>query len=96
MRLGQAVGVDEVAARVATLAGIEQPPAFPSLLLGAIDLTPLRVLRIYGVFASGGFATPIKTVLAVRGRSRRHAESLSARNATGGASRTRLRSSTTH
>jgi penicillin-binding protein 1B len=65
VRLGQTVGVEKVAARVAAFTGIEQPPAFPSLLLGAIDLTPLDMLKLYGVFASGGFATPVKTVLAV-------------------------------
>ena len=65
VRLGEAVGVDKVAARIATFAGIEQPPAYPSLLLGAIDLTPLEMTRLYGVIASGGFATPVKTVLAV-------------------------------
>jgi penicillin-binding protein 1B len=65
VRLGQSVGVDQIAARIATLVGIEQPPAFPSLLLGAIDLSPIEMLRMYGVFASGGFATPIKTVLSV-------------------------------
>ena len=65
VRLGEAVGVERVAARVAALGGIDQPPAFPSLLLGAIDMTPLSMLKIYGVFASGGFATPDKTVLAV-------------------------------
>ncbi len=65
VRLGEAVGVEKVAARIATFAGIEQPPAYPSLLLGAIDLTPLEMTRLYGVIASGGFATPVKTVLAV-------------------------------
>ncbi len=65
VRLGEAVGVDKVAARIATFAGIEQPPAYPSLLLGAIDLTPLEMTRLYGVIASGGFSSPVKTVLAV-------------------------------
>ncbi len=65
VRLGQSVGIDKVAARIAALAGIEQPPAYPSLLLGAIDLSPLDMLKLYGVFASGGFSTAIKTVLAV-------------------------------
>ena len=65
VRLGQTVGVDRVATRLAELAEIEEPSAFPSLLLGAIDLTPLTMLRLYGVFASGGFATAVKTVLSV-------------------------------
>jgi penicillin-binding protein 1B len=69
VRLGQAVGVDQIAIRLADLAGIEQPPAFPSLLLGAVDMTPLQMLRLYSVFASGGFATPVKSVIAVEDES---------------------------
>jgi penicillin-binding protein 1B len=65
VRLGQAVGIPQIAARLGDLAGIEAPSAFPSLLLGAIDLTPLQMLNVYSVFASGGFATPSKSVLAV-------------------------------
>jgi penicillin-binding protein 1B len=66
VRLGQAVGIERIAQRVGALARIDTPPAYPSLLLGAIDLAPLDVLRLYGVFASGGFATPVKTVVVVQ------------------------------
>ncbi len=65
VRLGQAVGLDTIAKRLGALADTPPPPAFPSLLLGAADMTPLQMLRVYGVFASGGFATPPKSVLAV-------------------------------
>ncbi len=65
VRLGQSVGIERVAERIAALVGIDQPPPFPSLLLGAIDLSPFEMMRMYGVFASGGFATPAKTVVAV-------------------------------
>jgi penicillin-binding protein 1B len=65
VRLGQAVGVERIATRLADLAGIEAPAPFPSLLLGAVDMTPLQMLRVYSVFASGGFATPAKSVIAV-------------------------------
>jgi len=69
VRLGLAVGIDRIATRIGTLVGIDKPPAFPSLMLGAIDLSPLEMLRMYGVFASGGFATPTKTVLSVEDES---------------------------
>ena len=69
VRLGQSVGLDRIAGRIGALVGIDKPPAFPSLMLGAIDLSPLEMMRMYGVFASGGFATPMKTVLAVEDES---------------------------
>ena len=69
VRLGQAVGLERIAERIGTLVGIDKPPAFPSLMLGAIDLSPIEMLRMYGVFASGGFTTPAKTVLAVEDES---------------------------
>ena len=95
VRLGEAVGVDKVAARIATFAGIEQPPAYPSLLLGAIDLTPLEMTRLYGVIASGGFATPVKTVLAVEDEAGATLNRYPLRDAAGCAAARRSRSSPT-
>jgi penicillin-binding protein 1B len=69
VRLGQSVGLDLIAGRIGALIGIDKPPAFPSLMLGAIDLSPLEMMRMYSVFASGGFTTPAKTVLAVEDES---------------------------
>lgn len=39
-----------------------QIPAYPSVLLGAIDLSPMDVLGMYQVFASGGYHTRIHSV----------------------------------
>jgi penicillin-binding protein 1B len=46
---------------------IEQPVVnpYPSLLLGAVDLSPMDMARLYTVFASGGFSTRPKSVIEV-------------------------------
>jgi len=63
--LGLEIGVEQVAARFEALT--DRPPVnrYPSLLLGAEDMTPLAVAELYGVFASGGFRTPANAVVAV-------------------------------
>jgi penicillin-binding protein 1B len=65
VRLGLGVGVENVAARLGGLLDQPPPPPFPSLLLGAVEMTPLDMTRLYGVFASGGFAAPTKAIVAV-------------------------------
>ena len=66
--VGMAAGVEDVAERIGTLLEIDAPPAYPSLLLGATDLSPVQVARLYAVFAGGGFPAPQKTILAVEDR----------------------------
>ena len=39
--------------------------AYPSLLLGAVDMTPIEVAQMYQTLASGGFRTPLRAVEAV-------------------------------
>lgn len=63
--LGMDVGVEKIGRRYAELTGASAPTAFPSLLLGAIDLSPLQVTRLYGNFASGGFDAIPNPVIAV-------------------------------
>jgi len=46
-------------------------PAYPSLFLGAVNLTPIAVAQMYQTLAAGGFRTPlsaIREVLAVDGK----------------------------
>ena len=64
VRLGMSLGVEQVAARLEALGG-DTAQAFPSLLLGAVQLSPMQLSEMYAVFASGGFTTPAKTVVAV-------------------------------
>ncbi|MCS7312521.1 MAG: penicillin-binding transpeptidase domain-containing protein, partial [Acidobacteria bacterium] len=53
-RLITRIGVDRVLGVVRRL-GIESPvPPYPSIALGAVDLTPLEVTAAYAAFANGG------------------------------------------
>src|SRR5690606_29206115 len=74
VNLGLEVGLDRVARTLERL-GVElRRPLYPSLLLGAIELTPYEVAEAYNTIANGGFRTPLKAVRAVvdgRGRTLR-------------------------
>ena len=65
VRLGMAVGVPAVIGTLQRLGIKESPPAYPSLLLGSIQLSPLEVTQMYQTFADGGFITPLRTIRAV-------------------------------
>ena len=64
VRVGLDVGIADIAERLGAVTG-RHPPAYPSLLLGAYDASPVEVAEIYAPFASGGFRTPAKAVTAV-------------------------------
>ncbi|HSG88170.1 MAG TPA: transglycosylase domain-containing protein [Pseudomonadales bacterium] len=68
VNLGLAVGVERVAQRLGELLDAPPPEPFPSLLLGAGELSPMEVAQLYGTFAGTGFAAPLKTVIAVEDR----------------------------
>lgn len=61
VRLGVAIGIDAIADRVVELTDHE-PVRYPSLVLGAVELTPLEVSNVYAVFAGGGFLPNVNTV----------------------------------
>ncbi len=62
VRLGMSLGFEAIADTLKRL-GIKQPvPAYPSMLLGAIDLTPYEVTGMYQTLASGGFSSPLRAV----------------------------------
>ena len=64
-RLGMTVGLDKVVQTLRRL-GVAGPlNAYPSLLLGAADLSPLEVTGFYQTFASGGYLTPLRSIRAV-------------------------------
>lgn len=37
-------------------------PSYPAILLGAVELSPMDMLGVYQVFASGGYHTPIHSI----------------------------------
>ena len=62
VRLGISVGLDQVASRLQDL-GLKRPvKIYPSMLLGAISLTPLEVTQLYQTLAAGGFYSPLRAI----------------------------------
>ncbi len=65
VRLGLDIGLPRVADMLQRL-GLDRRPALnPSLLLGAVEMTPLEVVQVYEAFANGGFRTRLRAVRAV-------------------------------
>jgi penicillin-binding protein 1B len=67
VRLGLDVGVPKVVKLLRRLGVDASPAPNPSLLLGALELSPLEVAQVYGTLASGGFRTPLRAVRSVQG-----------------------------
>jgi penicillin-binding protein 1B len=65
VRLGLDVGLPKVTHEFKVLGLENEPPELPSVLLGALDVSPLEVAQLYNAFASGGFNTPLRAVRAV-------------------------------
>ncbi len=65
VNLGMSVGVDRVAYMLSRLGHTDPVEPYPSLLLGAVNMTPVEVAQIYQTLASGGFRSPLRAVEAV-------------------------------
>jgi penicillin-binding protein 1B len=65
VNLGLQVGLPEVTREFRALGLDREPPQLPSVLLGALDVSPLEVAQIYNAFANGGFNTQLRAVRAV-------------------------------
>ncbi|MEW8434208.1 MAG: penicillin-binding protein 1B [Candidatus Thiodiazotropha sp.] len=62
VRLGLSVGLDRVIDNLHRL-GIRRPlQTYPSLLLGAVSLSPLEMTQMYQVLANGGFGATLKSI----------------------------------
>jgi penicillin-binding protein 1B len=62
VRLGMQVGLDEVTDSLQRL-GVERPlRPYPSLLLGAAELSPVEVTQMYQTLAGGGFRVPVRAI----------------------------------
>ncbi len=62
VRLGMDLGLDAVIAQLKRLGITRDIPAYPSLLLGALSLSPLEVTQLYQSLASGGFRAPLRAI----------------------------------
>ncbi|MGH1438768.1 MAG: penicillin-binding protein 1B [Cellvibrionaceae bacterium] len=64
-RLGMDLGVDQVI-KVLQRAGLDKDtPTLPSLLLGALALSPLEVSHLYHTLAADGVYTPLRSIRSV-------------------------------
>ena len=71
VRLGMEFGLDTFARQLRRMGIEEKISPYPSALLGAVNLSPMDMLGVYQIFATGGFRTPIhsiRTVIDDRGR----------------------------
>ena len=65
VHVGMDVGIARIAKTLRNL-GVSRPvDLFPSLLLGASELTPLEVTQMYQTLAGDGFATPLRAIRGV-------------------------------
>jgi penicillin-binding protein 1B len=63
--LGLKLGVNKVVDMLQALGYPDSLQPYPSVLLGAVDMSPLQVAQMYQSFASGGFRSPLRSVLSV-------------------------------
>lgn len=61
-RLGMLVGVENVVTTLKKMGLEKAPPAYPSLLLGALELSPWQATALYQTLASNGFRMPARAV----------------------------------
>lgn len=64
VHIGMDLGVERLARLLGALAAIDATPN-PSLLLGAVDLSPLQMAQAYQFLASGGQIQPLRAVRGV-------------------------------
>ncbi len=65
VHLGMALGVEKVHGLLQSFATGEDINPNPSLLLGAVDLSPIEVAQMYQYFAADGHAVPLRAVRGV-------------------------------
>lgn len=65
VRLGLDLGLPAVTGTLQRLGMKGEPPRYPSMLLGSLEMTPLEVARMYQTIASGGFRMPLRSIRSV-------------------------------
>jgi len=61
-RLGLEVGVRNVAQTIRDASGVDKVSQVPSILLGALEMSPYQVASMFQTFASGGFQTEPRVI----------------------------------
>ena len=65
VRLGMALGLENVIQTLKNLGVTSAIPRLPSMLLGALNLSPYEVTQMYQTIASGGLQIPLRTIRSV-------------------------------
>ncbi len=65
VKLGIGVGVENVVNTMNNLGIGRDIEPYPSLLLGATELSPLEITQMYQTLAAGGFRAPLRSILSV-------------------------------
>ncbi|KAK0333826.1 hypothetical protein LTR94_019168 [Friedmanniomyces endolithicus] len=65
VRLGQEFGLSTFSNHLKRFGVTSNIPTYPSIFLGAVDMSPMEMLSIYGNFATGGFKYPTKSIRTV-------------------------------
>lgn len=65
VRLGLNIGLEEVKRTLSNLGVKRNIPSYPSMLLGAINMTPIEVAQMYQTISAQGFQTPIRAINSV-------------------------------
>ncbi|MCK5002258.1 MAG: penicillin-binding protein 1B [Gammaproteobacteria bacterium] len=65
VRLGLDIGLAEISKTIQQLGNHSRLPPYPSMTLGAVDMSPFDVASIYQTFAASGFHSPLRSVIAV-------------------------------
>lgn len=62
VRLGMEIGIAAFRETLGKFGITEHVPGYPSVYLGAIDLSPLQVTQMYHTLASNGFHIPLRSI----------------------------------
>ncbi len=64
-RLGLELGLSNISNTLRQLGSNKTLPPYPSITLGAVDMSPFEIASIYQTFAANGFHSPLRSVRAV-------------------------------
>ncbi len=67
-RLGLEIGLSEIVETLHELGSNKVLPPYPSITLGAVEMSPFDIASIYQTFAANGFHSPLRSVRAVLDR----------------------------
>jgi penicillin-binding protein 1B len=65
VRLGMDIGLGVVLETLRKMGYEKEITAYPSVLLGSIEMSPFQVAQIYHTLSSGGFFTPVRSIRAI-------------------------------